>query len=323
MLIADPMKRAITDKRFYDLFEQLNDNDCIVLNNTRVLPARLYGHKESGGKVELLAERVMSETRLLAQLRSSKSPRSGTRLIFEQFIHCRVVGRDKQFFILELDQRSAQSSWFDALEAHGHVPLPPYIQREDELADRERYQTVFNKTPGAVAAPTAGLHFSEEMLQRIQHKGVQRAEVTLHVGSGTFQPVRDDDLQHHQMHCEYIDVPQSTCDVIAETRKKGGRVVAIGTTVVRSLETAAATGELKPYQGDTQLFIKPGYAFQVVDALLTNFHLPKSTLIMLVSALAGREFILSAYRHAVEKRYRFFSYGDAMWIPHRVALERE
>ena len=311
LLVLDPATQQITDDVFSHLLDYIDAGDLLVFNDTRVFPARLFGRKESGGKIEVLVERILDSQRILAHLRSSKSPKAGTRLILEDAIECGVEGRDGEFFILN---QSGDSSWLNLLEQFGHIPLPPYIQRVDEQDDRDRYQTVFASKPGAVAAPTAGLHFDQAMLQSLKEKGVESAFVTLHVGAGTFQPVRELDVAKHVMHSEMVDVSSTVCEQINRVKAQGGRVIAIGTTVVRSLETAARSGQIAAYTGDTRLFITPGFEFHVVDAMLTNFHLPRSTLLMLVSAFAGQAFTLKAYHHAVEQQYRFFSYGDAMFI---------
>ena len=299
------------DRRFSDLAELLQPGDLLVLNDTRVVPARLFGRKETGGQVEILVERFMDEAAVLAHVRASKSPRPGTRVELEGGGAARVEGREADLFRLRFE---TDEPVLDYLGRHGHMPLPPYIERPDEDADRERYQTVYARRPGAVAAPTAGLHFDAELLDDLDARGVKTAFVTLHVGAGTFQPVREDDLDQHRMHSEYLEVSKETCAAVAETRAAGKRVVGVGTTVVRALESAAAGGELRPFAGDTEIFIKPGYRFRVIDALVTNFHLPESTLIMLVSAFAGYDHVMNAYRHAVAERYRFFSYGDAMFL---------
>ena len=311
LLVLDPFNQSLTDKTFSHFEKLLKPGDLLVFNDTRVFPARLFGHKQSGGKVEVLVERILDDTHILAHVRSSKSPRAGSGLVLEQQIECQVLGREGELF--QLQQQSGQS-WLSLLQEYGHIPLPPYIQRADEDNDRERYQTVYARKPGAVAAPTAGLHFDQAMLDSIQQMGIESAFVTLHVGAGTFQPVRVDDVAEHIMHAEYVEVSAQVCRQIEQTRLRGGRVIAIGTTVVRSLESAARDGELKPLSADTRLFITPGFKFNVVDAMLTNFHLPRSTLLMLVSAFAGQDFMLQAYRHAVGQQYRFFSYGDAMFI---------
>ncbi|OXY81775.1 tRNA preQ1(34) S-adenosylmethionine ribosyltransferase-isomerase QueA [Oceanimonas doudoroffii] len=306
--------------RFGDILDLINPGDLLVFNNTRVIPARLFGRKASGGKLEVLVERMLDDKRVLAHVRSSKSPKPGTELILEPDVHATMVARHDALFEIEFnDDRSV----LEILEAVGHMPLPPYIDRPDTDADKERYQTVYNEKPGAVAAPTAGLHFDEPLLNAIRAKGAELAFITLHVGAGTFQPVRVDNVLEHKMHAEYIEVPAEVVAQIEATRARGGRVIAVGTTSVRSLESAAqaslAKGEpLAPFYGDTDIFIYPGYRFQLVDAMVTNFHLPESTLIMLVSAFAGQDHIMEAYRQAVAERYRFFSYGDAMFITRQI-----
>jgi len=300
----------ISDRQFANLPSLLRPADLLVFNNTRVIPARLFGCKESGGRVEVLVERVMDARRVLAHVRASKSPKPGVTLIIEEQYPLRVIGREGDLFELAFTTHTAQA----VMEAVGHMPLPPYIQREDDVVDASRYQTVYAQHAGAVAAPTAGLHFDEVMLQQIRAIGVRSAWVTLHVGAGTFQPVRADDIRDHLMHKEWFDVPQQTAQLVNTTREQGGRVIAVGTTSVRALESAADEGRVEASQRDTDIFIYPGYEFQVVDALLTNFHLPESTLLMLVSAFAGYENVMQAYRHAVMQEYRFFSYGDAMFI---------
>ena len=299
------------DRNFRDLLELLRPGDLLVLNDTRVVPARLYGNKASGGRVEVLVERVLDQRRLLAQVRASKPPRAGGELRLDGAIDARVLGREGEFYVLELcDQEDAAT----LLERHGHMPLPPYITRPDTVMDRARYQTVFARRPGAVAAPTAGLHFDDGLLDALRGRGIGTAYVTLHVGAGTFQPLRVERLEEHVMHSESVEVSAAVCAQIAATQARGGRVVAVGTTVVRSLESAAQSGGLQPYKGETRLFITPGYRFRVVDALVTNFHLPESTLLMLVCAFGGYDAVMRAYRHAVAQRYRFFSYGDAMYV---------
>jgi S-adenosylmethionine:tRNA ribosyltransferase-isomerase len=297
------------DRRFADLPGLLREGDLLVFNDTRVIPARLYGTKSTGGRVEILIERLIDAHDAVVQIRASKSPKPGG-MIRVGDRELAVVGREDDFYRV----RVANGDLAGLLEAHGHMPLPPYIQRDDTAADRERYQTVYAERPGAVAAPTAGLHFDQGMLDRLAAAGVASARVTLHVGAGTFQPVRVQELDRHCMHSEWLEVPETTVEAVARTREAGGRVVAVGTTSVRSLETAAASGELAPYRGDTRLFIRPGFEWRVVDLLLTNFHLPESTLLMLVSAFAGHARVMEAYRHAVAQRYRFFSYGDAMLL---------
>jgi len=300
---------GFSDDTFSDLPGLLKAGDLLVFNNTRVIAARLYGRKETGGKLEMLLERVIDDTHALAHVRCSKSPRAGTKIILSDGYECLVEGREGDLFKLVFSD-----SISTVLNAIGHIPLPPYIDREDESLDIERYQTVFSKTPGAVAAPTAGLHFDEAILKKIKDKGCDFAYVTLHVGSGTFQPVREENLEDHIMHKEWLTVSDEVVQQIKTTKENGGRVIAVGTTAVRSLESAAKTGELKPFIGDTDLFITPGCSFNVVDAMVTNFHLPESTLLMLVSAFSGYERMKSAYEHAIKQQYRFFSYGDAMFL---------
>ena len=311
MLHVDSANGEIADRQFLDLPSILRAGDLLVFNNTRVMAARLHGQKDTGGKVEILIERVIEPTRCLAHVRASKSPKVGSTLLVEDAQITMVARHDNLF---ELRLIKSAGDFYQLMESHGHMPLPPYIDRDDGADDEERYQTVFAKEMGAVAAPTAGLHFDDAMLNTLSEMGVEQAEVTLHVGAGTFQPVKTENLDEHIMHSEWLSVSEETVQKIKACKARGGRVVAVGTTSVRSLETAAKEGELKPYQGDTRLFIRPGYQFQVVDLLLTNFHLPQSTLLMLVSAFAGYENIMRAYRHAVEQRYRFFSYGDAMLL---------
>ncbi len=310
MLCLDGKDGAIDDRMFKELPCLLNAGDLLIFNDTRVLRARLFGHKSSGGRIEVLVERIIDEYRALAHVRASKSPRAGARLILADHLEVEVVGRHEDLFELLFLNDSVLTS----LEQYGHLPLPPYIKREDDATDESRYQTVYAQKSGAVAAPTAGLHFDEKILALLKVQGVQQAFVTLHVGAGTFQPVRVDDIKEHRMHSEYIEVSESVCQQIEETRRNGGRIIAIGTTAVRCLESASRNGGIEPFQGDTDIFIHPGYEFKCVDALLTNFHLPESTLLMLVSALAGYKHVMAAYRHAVAERYRFFSYGDAMFI---------
>ena len=304
-------KSGLKDSRFADLINLVNEHDLLVLNDTRVLKARLFGEKESGGKVEVMVERVLNEHEVLAQVRASKSPKPDSQLIINGKILVRVLGREGEFFHLRFEDKAAVT---DLLERHGHLPLPPYITHAADSDDETRYQTVFAKEPGAVAAPTAGLHFDEEMLHALQNKGAKIAYVTLHVGAGTFQPVRAEDIQEHKMHSERYTIPQATVDAIREAKARGGRIVSVGTTSLRALESAAVDGEIKAGSAETNIFITPGYSFKVVDVLLTNFHLPRSTLLMLVCAFGGTDKMLAVYRHAVEQEYRFFSYGDAMLI---------
>ncbi|EGQ9300852.1 tRNA preQ1(34) S-adenosylmethionine ribosyltransferase-isomerase QueA [Vibrio vulnificus] len=309
---------AVKDGSFKDVLELVQAGDLVVFNNTRVIPARMFGRKESGGKLEVLVERMLDEKRFLAHVRSSKSPKPGT-LVFlgeEDQYSAEMVARQDALFELHL---KADKTILEVLEEIGHMPLPPYIDRPDEDADKERYQTVYNQKPGAVAAPTAGLHFDNQLLEQIKAKGAEFAYVTLHVGAGTFQPVKVDNILEHHMHSEYAEVSQEVVDAIKTTKARDGRVIAVGTTSVRSLESAAQESlkngtELMPFFGDTEIFIFPGYQYQLVDCLITNFHLPESTLIMLVSAFAGYDHTMNAYQHAVTNQYRFFSYGDAMFI---------
>ena len=287
-----------------------------IFNNTRVIPARLFGQKGTGGKIELLVERVLGDNSVLAQIRASKSPKPGSTLLFgepdntDQY-SAKVLGRRDSLFEVEF---TGAHSVFSILEAIGHVPLPPYIDRADAELDLERYQTVYAQHPGAVAAPTAGLHFDQSILDTLAAKGVNSGFVTLHVGAGTYQPVRSENIEEHKMHSEFIDVSEALCQQILDTKKAGNNVIAVGTTALRCLESASQNGEIKPFKGDTDIFIYPGYEFQSVDRLLTNFHLPKSSLIMLVSAFAGYQNTMNSYAAAVEEQYRFFSYGDAMLI---------
>lgn len=309
MLHLDGAAGRVVHRRFRDLPGLLEAGDLLVFNNTRVIPARLAARKESGGRAEVLVERVLGQQECLAHVRASRSPRIGTRLqVADQFLN--VTGREEDLFRIGSDGASIMS----LLEAHGSMPLPPYIERADEPLDRQRYQTVFARQPGAVAAPTAGLHFDEETMAELAARGVRRAQVTLHVGAGTFQPVRSENLDDHHMHSEWLQVPEAVCEAVNDTRRQGRKVIAVGTTVVRALEAAAGDRGLTPFEGDTRLFIRPGYRFRAVDRMLTNFHLPESTLLMLVCAFGGYEAVLAAYREAVAERYRFFSYGDAMLL---------
>jgi len=313
LLCVDGGTGHFEDRMFQELPALLREGDLLVLNDTRVIPARLYGYKPTGGRVEVLVERVLDAQHVLAHVRASKSPREGTRLTLTGSDAVLLVsGREGSLFALTLEKAPDIHA---VLTQVGHMPLPPYIERADSAADRERYQTVFAQRPGAVAAPTAGLHFDQVMLDKLQGQGVEVGRLTLHVGAGTFQPVREEDLDAHHMHSEWFEVSADLCEQIAAVRARGGRVVAVGTTVVRALEAAVAEdGELRPRVGETRLFIRPGYRFRVIDALLTNFHLPGSTLLMLVCAFAGHAPVMAAYRHAVAARYRFFSYGDAMFL---------
>jgi S-adenosylmethionine:tRNA ribosyltransferase-isomerase len=323
LLVVEPQENAaprLTDAVFSALAERIDPCDLLVFNDTRVIHARLHGVKDSGGQVEVLIERPVGPHEALAQVRASKSPKTGSRLRLADAFEVEVLGRVGEFFHLRFP---VGEDLLVLLERHGKLPLPPYIQRAAGEADESRYQTVYAREPGSVAAPTAGLHFDDALLARIAERGVKCAWLTLHVGAGTFQPVRVDDLGEHRMHRERYVIPQETVDAIAATRAAGGRVIAVGTTSMRALEAAAQDGPLEAGSGETEIFILPGFRFQVVDALVTNFHLPKSTLMMLVSAFAGMDSIRRAYAHAVEQRYRFFSYGDAMFITRKNESEND
>ena len=326
LLVLDGDTGGLEHHQFVDVLDLLEPGDLLVMNDTRVIPARLFGRKASGGKVEILVERVLDDKTVLAHVRASKSPRADTELIIdggESEYKAMVKGREGDLFVLDFgadteagadEEGDGHNTVMGVLEQAGHIPLPPYIERGDNDADKERYQTVYARAPGAVAAPTAGLHFDEGMLARLRDKGVSIGFVTLHVGAGTFQPVRVDNITEHQMHSEVLEVSAELCQQVEATRAAGKRVIAVGTTSVRCLETAGRSGKMQPMQGETDIFIYPGYRFTIVDALITNFHLPESTLLMLVSAFAGYRNTMEAYRVAVAERYRFFSYGDAMFI---------
>ena len=309
LLILDENARCL-HRHFSDLGDFLKPGDLLVFNNTKVVPARLFGKKSTGGAVEILVERMLDDHRVRAQVRASKSPKAGSEIVLENGEVVEVEGREGDMFLL-----CAKTPWLELMESVGHMPLPPYIDRDDDQTDRARYQTVYAQTPGAVAAPTAGLHFDDALLSELRQKGVETAEVTLHVGAGTYQPVRVEDINDHVMHSEWLSVSDEVVQKVRATKANGGKVIAVGTTSVRSLETAALkAGEIQPFSGDTDIFLYPGKEFHVVDMLITNFHLPESTLLMLVSAFSGYTEILSAYREAVDKNYRFFSYGDAMLL---------
>lgn len=315
LLTVDGATGALDDRRFGDLPDLLRPGDLLVFNDTRVIPARLHGRKASGGRIEALVERLLDERRALVHLRASKAPQSGSRLLLDGGLDATVLGRHGELFEIRAE---SDQPWSILLERHGQIPLPPYIAREPTAADRERYQTVYARQPGAVAAPTAGLHFDQALLDRIAATGVERTFITLHVGAGTFRPVRAERLADHAMHAERIEVGPEVGERVRAARARGGRVIAVGTTAVRALETVAdAAGIPRPWRGETRIFIYPGYRFRCADALITNFHLPESTLLMLVAAFVGRTAILRAYRHAVERRYRFFSYGDATFLTRR------
>lgn len=318
LLQLDGSSGELKHGQFPDLLDLVEPGDLMVFNDTRVIPARLFGQKTSGGQVEILVERILDTRRVLAHTRASKAPKVGSQVILQDGTRVQLAARQDALFEWEF---LGDDPVLEVLERIGHMPLPPYIDRDDVAADRERYQTVYGEKQGAVAAPTAGLHFDELMLKDLRAKGVNIAFVTLHVGAGTFQNMRVDNIAEHQMHSEIMDVSAEVCELVRVTKAAGKRVIAVGTTSVRSLESAAQgfadpaqKGEIHPYQGETNIFIYPGYSFQVVDALITNFHLPESTLIMLVSAFAGYGFTMAAYKEAVTQQYRFFSYGDAMFI---------
>lgn len=311
---------GVAHRQFADISQFLCSGDLLVMNNTRVIPARLFGQKETGGKLELLIERVESEFQAIAHIRSSRAPKAGNKLIFcadeasekTTGFTAQMLEREGALFRLEFS-----APVLDVLNQLGHMPLPPYMERADELADKERYQTVYAKHEGAVAAPTAGLHFDQALLKQLQAQGVELAELTLHVGAGTFQPVKVEDVESHQMHSEWIEVPEAVCEQVRACKARGRRVVAVGTTSVRALETASLSGEIQPFIGETDIFLYPGKKIHVVDMLITNFHLPESTLLMLVSAFAGVDEMKQAYQAAIEQGYRFFSYGDAMLLHHK------
>ncbi len=310
LLCLDGTSGAIDHQHFHQLVDLLSPKDLLVFNNTRVIPARIFGQKTTGGKIEILIERIDSDVLALAHVRANRTPKPNTEIILDNGAKLLIKGRNEALFELELQN----SDWQKVMSEVGHMPLPPYIDREDELEDKERYQTVYSEIDGAVAAPTAGLHFDDNLLVKIKEKGIDSAFVTLHVGAGTFSPVRVDNITEHKMHSEWFEVSQEVCDKVKITRANGGRVIAVGTTSVRCLESASKIGEIQPINGETDIFIYPGFQFNSVDALITNFHLPESTLMMLVSAFATKNTILNAYNEAVSEKYRFFSYGDSMFI---------
>jgi S-adenosylmethionine:tRNA ribosyltransferase-isomerase len=311
LLCLDGLTGRLEDRQFATLPELLKPGDLLVFNDTRVIPARLYGEKETGGKVEIMVERVLDDQHILAQLRASKTPKLGSLIHLDKGITLKLECRQDDMFVLVFNNEYKVDQ---VLQMIGHMPLPPYIQRPDQVVDRERYQTIFARQPGAVAAPTAGLHFTSEMFELFEGKGIEITYITLHVGAGTFQPVRAEHIKDHKMHRECLMVKEEVCEKIAKAKTNGGRIIAVGTTSVRCLETAARSGTIQPYSGETDIFIYPGFEFQLVDVLITNFHLPESTLLMLVCAFAGKEQILTAYQHAISEKYRFYSYGDAMYI---------
>jgi len=332
LLLVDPTSLSLAHKTFYQLVDYIQPQDCLIFNNTKVIPARLLAEKETGGKVEILLERIRqidNKTLAVAQIRSSNTPKIGARLTLNSgpinsaqinsgkantSIEFKLVGREKAFFLLE---NLSPLDFMSIFEQFGEMPLPPYIERQACKDDKQRYQTVYAEKLGAVAAPTAGLHFDQALIKKISQKGIQHDFVTLHVGAGTFSPVRVDDIKQHKMHSEWYEVPQSVVDLVTKTRQQGGRVIAVGTTSVRCLESASSGATLQAQSGETDIFITPGYQFQSVDALVTNFHLSESTLIMLVSAFAGHQFTMSSYAEAIKQKYRFFSYGDSMFIQNR------
>ena len=314
LLIANPLSKKIHDTQFVNLFDQINPDDLVVFNDTKVLKARLFGKKETGGKIEILVERIIDDKNALAMIRSSKKISEENTIQLSDKHNVNIYGREDNLFKVKLNK----GSFYEVLESLGHVPLPPYINRKDKLIDEDRYQTIYAKESGAVAAPTAGLHFSMEDMDKLKIKNINFTFITLHVGAGTFQPVKVDDINHHIMHKELYSIDERTRDLIEITKKKGGRIIAIGTTVLRALESAFNNNSICIGKQETKIFIKPGYKFNVVDALFTNFHLPKSTLLMLVSAFSGYEFTKEIYRHAILNKYRFFSYGDAMFIEQKI-----
>lgn len=320
LLILDGLSGQLEHGRFGDVLELIEPGDLLVMNDTRVIPARLFGKKASGGKIEVLVERILDTSHVLAQVRASKSPKVGAEIILDGGYRMTMAGRQEDLFVLEF---ASDQSILEILDDVGHMPLPPYIERSDTDLDRERYQTVYAAKPGAVAAPTAGLHFDQNLLNSLKEKGVNTAFVTLHVGVGTFQPVRVQRLEEHRMHSEIIHVSDAVCAQVMATRSAGRRVIAVGTTSVRCLETAGQSGRMEALHGETDIFIHPGYTFKMVDALITNFHLPESTLLMLVSAFAGYDHAMHAYGEAVAQNYRFFSYGDAMFITHNPGAPTE
>ena len=325
LLVADPTEQLIKHQFFSQLVDFLEPNDCLIFNNTKVIPARLLGERESGGKVEVLIERVrpaskeangeLNNDSCIAHVRASNTPKPGTIIKISNTFELEVTGREDSFFVLE---NRSKEPMMPLIQQFGSMPLPPYIDRQVEDFDKERYQTVYADDAGAVAAPTAGLHFDQSLLQQIEDRGIHSDYVTLHVGAGTFAPIRVDDISEHKMHSEWFNVSQSVVDLVTKTRNAGGRVVAVGTTSVRCLESASKNGQLTAQSGETDIFITPGYQFKNVDALITNFHLSESTLLMLVSAFAGKDFVLDVYNNAIQKEYRFFSYGDSMFFENRI-----
>ncbi|HEX4045284.1 MAG TPA: tRNA preQ1(34) S-adenosylmethionine ribosyltransferase-isomerase QueA [Gammaproteobacteria bacterium] len=305
---------TLAHQHFNQVIDLIHPGDLLVFNDTKVIPARLIGQKQTGGRVEILIERILDRQRVLAQVRVSKPPRVGDQLLFANDISLTVLDRQQQFYELSLAAPNQQQTILDMIETIGQIPLPPYMQREADENDKTRYQTVYAKHKGSVAAPTAGLHFDEALLQKLRDKQIEMGHLTLHIGAGTFLPVRVDDITQHQMHPEYLQLSESLCQQITAAKARGNRVIAVGTTSLRALETASQSGEITPYAGETTIFIYPGYTFRCADALITNLHLPGSTLLMLVCAFGGHAAMLRAYETAVAEKYRFYSYGDAMWI---------
>jgi S-adenosylmethionine:tRNA ribosyltransferase-isomerase len=308
-------RAGLSHRQFGDVVDLVQEGDLLVFNDTKVIPARLLGHKHTGGQIELLVERIIDDTRIMAQIRASKTPHVGDDLFFPQGLVLRVLNRNNQFY--ELQYSGEKGSILKMIEEVGQIPLPPYMQRSAEHSDQERYQTVYAKYKGSVAAPTAGLHFDEILLQKLQDKKVEMGYLTLHIGAGTFQPVRVQNIVEHKMHAEYLEVSAQLCEQIAETKARAKRVICVGTTSMRALETACQSGAIAPYQGETSIFIYPGYTFRCVDVLISNLHLPRSSLLILACAFGGVERIMSAYQAAIAHAYRFYSYGDAMWIEYK------
>lgn len=317
LLCMPNTEATFSHKQFTDVLDMIQAGDLLVFNDTKVIPARLVGQKTTGGAIEVLVERVLDNKRILAQVRASKSPRVGDFLLFQKFVRLEVVARYEKFY--ELAYTDSDRDIIAVIDTIGQIPLPPYMHRLPDENDKERYQTVYAKHDGSVAAPTAGLHFDEELLQKIKEKGVDSAYLTLHIGAGTFSPIRVDNVKTHQMHAEYLEISANVCEKIKNTKAAGKRVISVGTTSMRALETASKDGEIQPYCGETNIFIYPGYRFNCVDALITNLHLPKSSLLILVCAFGGHDKVMRAYQEAVDCKYRFYSYGDAMWIDKHTA----
>lgn len=314
LLFVDEATDSLNHRHFSDVLHLVQEGDLLVFNDTKVIPARLIGNKTTGGQIEVLVERILDDQRILAQVRVSKPPRIGDQLLFFPDIRLEVVDRSNQFYELRYSDSDSDRTILDIIESIGQIPLPPYMQRTPEESDKERYQTVYAKYKGSVAAPTAGFHFDESLLEKLRAKKVEMGYLTLHIGAGTFSPVRVQDIREHKMHAEYLEVQQTLCEQIQTAKSRGNRVIAVGTTSMRALETACQSGSIAPYHGETSIFIYPGYEFRCVDAIITNLHLPCSSLLMLVSAFGGHQMVMRAYKEAVTKAYRFYSYGDAMWI---------